>query len=142
MSLATWKAEFYPVEAKDVKPEDALDHSIRKWEGLRVQSLRKHGLKKENHGLATAMGDRSGCLFLPASQNCALCAHYKGADRKCQGCPLAQSRGGLRCDVARTSHGETISPWHAWAVRGVSRHMLVALRRAKKWVEEQRERGK
>ncbi len=47
MSLATWKAEFYPFTAEKCAaefPEEALDHSIRKWEGLSPENLKKHGV--------------------------------------------------------------------------------------------------
>lgn len=40
MSLKTWKLEFYPVEASTVSKEDALDHSLRKWEGLTEENLK------------------------------------------------------------------------------------------------------
>lgn len=44
MSLETWKEEFYKIPAEECIKEQALDHSITKWEGLRPENLQKHGL--------------------------------------------------------------------------------------------------
>jgi hypothetical protein len=41
MSLESWKAEFYPIPADEVKKKDALAHSLRKWEGLRKEQSRE-----------------------------------------------------------------------------------------------------
>ena len=36
MSLKSWKAEFYPVTASRVSKKNALEHSLKKWEGLKL----------------------------------------------------------------------------------------------------------
>ena len=76
MSLDTWKAEFYPVPADSVAETDALTHSLRKWEGLRKESLEKHGLR-------TNVG-----WFRIDRSTCALCQrHLKSYT--CRTCPIA-----------------------------------------------------
>lgn len=43
MSLITWKAKFYPEPANArMSKRDALLHSLRKWEGLTKENLKKH----------------------------------------------------------------------------------------------------
>lgn len=44
MSLETWKQEFYPVSAEEavVDAIAAVNHSIKKWEGLRPNTLANH----------------------------------------------------------------------------------------------------
>ena len=52
MSIESWKAEFYPVEAAEVSAEDALAHSLKKWQGLQEESLLKHSLVKCRDGIS------------------------------------------------------------------------------------------
>lgn len=44
MSIQSWIDEFYPVTAEECLPDDALEHSIKKWEGLQPDALERHGL--------------------------------------------------------------------------------------------------
>jgi hypothetical protein len=42
MSLASWKAEFYPTPASRIKTVlGAVKHSLRKWKGLRTVALKR-----------------------------------------------------------------------------------------------------
>lgn len=70
MSLETWKAEFYPIPADKVKKKDTLEHSLRKWEGLRKENLEKHGVKLSGPMLTGL--DGLGYMLI-ASESCALC---------------------------------------------------------------------
>lgn len=125
MSIATWEAEFYPTEAEKTRREDALTHSLRKWEGLKKENLDKHGLSIVHGAIAEEGYDKTKSPFTGDnpehslrmhSGNCALCHHYEypGWDystvSKCKPCPLYQARGGRRCDVPRSDESE--SSWH------------------------------
>ena len=100
MSLETWKAEFYPVDAS--KAEDPLAHSLRKWEGL--SQLEAHGLRQYGGMLE----DSDGLVFYFDSDTCALCHKHVESER-CQTCPLAIARGGVPCDEPRSD--EQASPY-------------------------------
>lgn len=111
MSLDSWKEEFYPVEADDpsIKTNlQAVQHSIRKWEGLGDDNLRKHGVGRGNFGNVFD-GDRS---FGIDGSTCALCVRHLDTAHECRACPLARARGGVRCDCNRRN--EDISPFAAW----------------------------
>lgn len=106
MSIETWKAEFYPVPASEVAAEDALQHSLRKWIGLREENLSKHGVtKKEAHvgGIA-----------------CALCKNYMvdSDPYSCGLCPIVKLHG-LSCDNLG-------SPWWEW-VEGYGPEPMIAV---------------
>ena len=110
MSLESWKAEFYPVEASEVSVKDALAHSKRKWEGLRRENLERHGLELEGGGLVAASS--VGTLFFIASDSCALCHYFLEKSKgdyyqRCTNCPLRMVRG-EPCDAP--SHNPP-SPW-------------------------------
>ena len=91
MSLKTWIKEFYPVRAEKVSKQDALDHSIKKWEGLKKKNLLKHQLSSgpDNHAYIT---DRAGGSSFIDSDTCALCHHYlgEGYDYPCEKCPIVK----------------------------------------------------
>ena len=44
MSIESWKAEFYPTPADEASKDQAIAHSLRKWEGLRKENLDRHEL--------------------------------------------------------------------------------------------------
>ena len=120
MSLETWKAEFYPIEAEDVPVEQAIDHSLTKWIGLRAENLARHALEIDTYGMLVEIADNNKVMELGGS-NCALCACYHDdeaydydldEDAPCQECPLAIVRGGVACDDTRES--EERSPWSDW----------------------------
>lgn len=130
MSLATWKKKYYPVEACEVPKADALAHSIRKWEGLRLPVLEEHGLTREDHKIS----DRRGNALFIDSNTCALCVHYFGEKQDCERCPLAIARGGIPCDVE--SDRERVSPYDAFSVSGPE-PMIAALHEAAEWQKAQ-----
>ncbi len=60
MSLESWKKEFYPTRAADVKTlDEALTHTERKWEGLRPENLERHGLRKHMTASTIRMSTKS-----------------------------------------------------------------------------------
>lgn len=90
MSLATWMAEFYPVDADTVPKDDNLKllaHSLRKWIGLMPKALEKHGVRVLR-GVVQNMDYSGGLPFLPISAaTCALCRAYTGCG-DCGDCPI------------------------------------------------------
>jgi hypothetical protein len=76
MSMETWEAEFYPIDARDCGAKDAVAHSLRKWRGLRADALQRHGMTV----VATPMScpritDGRNELSIDAD-SCALCVEY------------------------------------------------------------------
>lgn len=113
MSEETWLAEFYPIPADKVSAEDALDHSIKKWEGALKKNLKKHGL---------------GCPPMDFDgHSCALCVHH--LDEFCEHCPLSIVRGDVACDELRPY--ERKAPYAQYIVKGNPRPMLTWLKKAK-----------
>lgn len=125
MSLESWKQEFYPVPAPTVPKEQAVAHSLRKWEGLRQEGLGRHRISISGRAII----DENGRFFINAG-TCSLCHLYlKGGN--CTGCPLNDSRG-MSCDKARYKE-ESI--YHEFANNGNPEPMIDALRKAQEWEE-------
>lgn len=132
MSFESWKAEFYLVDAQDrsVRSVDAaLDHSLRKWEGLREKNLEKHGLVQIGTSLFEALPDDTydgyGLELRIDGETCALCAHFSCSSDFSYSlkpaCPLDAKRG-APCDVERED--ERNSPYHAWSKYGHAGPMI------------------
>ena len=131
MSLETWKAEFYPIEADKTTKEQAIEHSLRKWQGLTPENLKKHGVIHERFaGVIDENDFRAGkpTYMYPEAVpidagTCALCHHYHSEpddggylddeepDDYCGECPLKLTRHAT-CDNARDD--ENTSPWSAF----------------------------
>jgi len=93
MSIKTWESEFYPTEARTV-PKDrraALEHSLRKWRGLRAEALARHEMGRAVGDICAV--DGSGDIFPVNSDTCALCVHWFGPYKGCSDCPLAEELG-------------------------------------------------
>lgn len=133
MGLASWKVEFYPIDAQDVTTwAQAIDHSLLKWKGLLPNNLAKH-----NVILDSAAGwfvcDRSRQRLDIDSFSCALChlaSRYKKhtAAVMCSLCPLAKIRGGNPCDKT-TWRDVGKSPWAEFVNNGNPRPMIAWLQR-------------
>ncbi len=126
MSFNTWKAEYYPVDAHDTHVDDALAHSIRKWDGFMPQALKKHdGHVDGYYGGYIRFADN---VLIVDGSTCALCVHH--LQHACRTCPLAQVRGGVPCD--RTRSRELYSPYWDWVLNRKPNRMRQWLRRARK----------
>lgn len=121
MSLATWKAEFYPIEADEVAIKDAIDHSLQKWLGLLPENLKKHNVTILDKCVQDLDDDRYDPDYIVVgSESCSLCHHYHtddptdededGDEVYCELCPLYKVRGNVACDAERAE--EANSPWH------------------------------
>ncbi len=88
MSLESWKREFYPIDAKsEMTEQEAILHSIKKWEGLTKENLNKHMLDADCGWLSDEFGE----AFDIDSSTCALCAKF--IRKYCQYCPLYKKQG-------------------------------------------------
>lgn len=121
MTLLTWKAEFYSTLARDCSAEDAIKHSLRKWEGMRETNLNKHGIETSavtSHLYEIGKPCSTDFVFRVDDSSCALCHHFSPNDMICRDCPLQTVRGAA-CDRPRSD--ETHSPWSAWQDDGGDR---------------------
>lgn len=66
--------------------------------------------------------------------------HYGGHTGDCKRCPLAIVRGGVQCDIDRP--GEVGSPYYSFTGEGNPRPMLKWLRRARKFENAKKKKGK
>lgn len=104
MSLRNWIADYYPETAENIvqrtrDPLDLLDHSLRKWMGLRPDVLSRYGLKvirSSTEGPVKIVDMDDLEWYLPIDCNsCSLCCAYPDDD--CSDCPLLLARG-IPCD--------------------------------------------
>lgn len=146
MSLESWKQEFYPMKANQTSVDDALDHSIRKWEGLQPENLAKHGVhlwRQYSAGFYRVVeigqeGHPEHDRVRIDASTCALCIHFdydSGSLNGCGDCPLGQVRG-VPCTERTEAEENRISPWGSFLQCGDPQPMLVQLRRAKDMVEQ------
>lgn len=129
MGAKEWLATYYPAPASEVHHEQALAHSLRKWEGLRPEVLKEHGLRSNGYYLYGSGSDSS--ILMLGESSCTLCASfYNDHDREtpCAACPLAIARGGVPCD--ELMEGEGSSPWGHFAKTQDPEYMIGWLRRA------------
>ena len=120
MTIASWKEEFYPVEAKDCPVEDAIEHSLDKWKGLRRENLEKHGLVQLN----SEIGERQGYhTFNVNSISCALCKHHLDVLNSCPECSISKIRR-MACDRGKDA------PWVKFVVENNPEPMIELLEEA------------
>lgn len=119
MSIETWKKEFYPVSATSrMSKKAAIEHSIKKWEGLLPENLKKHGV----------VLDRCGDIhddvinFEISDQSCALCQKYM--HECCAKCPLHEKLG-FECGKGKIETGDG---WISYMEEGDPELMLKNLR--------------
>lgn len=80
MTDQEWTNKYYPVEATDCLEDEAVAHSILKWEGVvwAIENQRRVPIRVD-------------------ADTCALCVHYYESSNeespKCEKCPLALSLG-------------------------------------------------
>ncbi len=102
MSLKTWKEEFYPVEADSLEAQSsaraAIEHSLRKWRGLRPEALLKHKVRLEGPYHKQIFDDCADESQVISGSSCALC------QRLCYDCPLVKVSG-LVCDDEGSAWG-------------------------------------
>ena len=125
MSLKTWKEEFMPTEACDTSKEEAYDHVLRKWIGLREENLRRHGLRRFYASIRGKYNDIPYSMSVDCS-TCAFCLHYlKPAGVGCGSCPLFKSLG-ASCD-RRDGGYPARSPYDEFLLDGNPEPMISAI---------------
>lgn len=117
MSLKTWKEEFYKTPAESVSPEDALDHSLNKWIGLRPENMKRYDVEYDGSGLVDSKQGARESLIINF-ESCALCQVFMGEEieetalNECSRCPLYIANGYVSCDDY-TDDGKT-SKYHSF----------------------------
>lgn len=110
MSIKTWMEEFYQIKpTKRMSKKDAIVHSLRKWEGLTKENIKKHGLNI----IYGQMCDDNDDSFGIDSDSCALCIKYISDnfnDVDCGKCPLFKKLG-FACGDGRLSD----DGWRQWS---------------------------
>jgi hypothetical protein len=89
--IESWKKEFYPVPADQVKGLRAgLEHSIKKFKGCRGENLSKHHVELvwQSGRAPEVREDYRNCFTLNGTV-CALCCVFP----RCVGCPLVSCDG-------------------------------------------------
>ena len=133
MSKKSWLKEFYPIHAEDSSLKTNLmrvQHSLRKWRGLRKEELKRHGITVVDDRMLQTK--RTGNFVLMVDdRSCALCdrhASFGLFGGGCESCPLTRVRSGHRCDRGRLSEDQ--APWHAWTYDQNPEPMIAALEKA------------
>lgn len=97
-----WLDTYYPVPADQCPKEDAVAHSLRKFEGLRPEALKEHGLRLLQ---GCVFDDNDNLIITLGRSSCALCASYFTSPR-CSGCPLSLAE--KECEVDENPYTEMI----------------------------------
>ncbi len=134
MSLDSWKAEFYAVEADPWNGStlEAIEHSLKKWRGLRRANMVRHNVFKEERIALIRDADTIQPLAL-GGNTCALCTLFYDASAiarrkslddlpECHLCPLVKS--------GRASCEQSLSPYMHWAKSGDPEKMIADLKHA------------
>lgn len=117
MTVKTWIEEFYPKSILATTPDEAVQHSLTKWQGLLPKNLRKHNVRVSTYGYVVGidLDDQMDSLVINGD-TCALCHHFLNNGRDevdlCEPCPLYKARGDVGCDRERDD--EETAPWYAF----------------------------
>lgn len=97
MNFEGWKEKYYPKPANETTPEEALDHSLRKWEGALPENAEEFGLSFTRGTMIDGKADwsRAADLLTFDSESCSLCRHHvlpkeiRGSlANRCDTCPI------------------------------------------------------
>lgn len=97
MSFSSWKREFYPKKSDTVKSEkEAIKHSLRKWQGLTKQNLKKHKITL-SAGIPSLyppyIETKTDSFFIDYT-SCSLCYwSFDHLTKDCDECPLGKIIG-------------------------------------------------
>ena len=138
MSFASWKSEFYPVDAESEEHigSDAslVEHSLLKWRGALPENVGKHGVKYNDWRILDGDGEEALEYY---GATCALCLRYVMTAGVCDGCPLFAAIG-LPCDVPPYGSKSSVYVPSVYAQSGNDpTPMITALERALTTGEEQ-----
>lgn len=148
MSLASWKNEFYPVPAEQAIGDavSAVNHSLRKWEGLRADNMKRHGCYAAGSAISDDPLDvvsDDGTMLLNC-ETCALCKYkdsVTGNQWYCDKCPITLATG-CPCDDLYADDGAdeyVVIPWDEWTTRQDPEPMIAVLETTRKWLLAQQD---
>jgi hypothetical protein len=111
MTFSAWKKEFLPTtQFANMTPLEAVDHAVKKWQGLLQGNLGAYGMTLNYRTLREA-GGGSADFHLDAD-SCALCHFYfhdsedddpeEDSKGDCPSCPIVRA-GGLPCGEDKSS---------------------------------------
>ena len=140
MSFASWKREFYtsPAHYTATSTYRALQHSLKKWQGLTKTNLTRHNLiKYKDHDLVE-IGGYEHEHFAITADSCALCHQYmlsRKMKSSCSQCPIYLETG-MDCDGFIGDHDDhdhlvtsETTPYKTWIYTGNPRKMITLLRK-------------
>ena len=133
MSINSWKQEFYQGRLRDAArdPVKATEHCIVKWTGLTPANLKKHDLIKDPDyfNRNSIVNPKTNGRFTVGEAECALCLYDSTHSlHGCCACPLIKV--GALCRYED-------SPYQRWVRTGNNKPMIVALKKALKYVKKQ-----
>lgn len=118
-----WLEKYYPVKPNSLMTqEEALNHSLKKWEGLDCSTLSEYRLTK----MANTIYEGDKKVISINGETCALCVLYYDTTTQdgeydiCGECPL-RIKTGFVCD-------DTFSPYDFWCRNVSNTRMTKALR--------------
>lgn len=132
MSLASWKKEFYQGRLRDAarSPLAAVEHSLRKWEGLRKVNLDAHGVVIECSDVVNPDTDTRFGIDCDSCALCKMCTStitsWRGSlspHTDCDKCPIVLATG-EECDGGG-------SPYDKWVDFDDPVPMIAALNAAR-----------
>jgi hypothetical protein len=134
MSKATWLAAYYPTPASRRlrSPLLVLAHSLRKWQGLLPDALKKHRVWIDHIALRST-GKRNELVLTIGGGTCSLCQFVNG---ECNRCPLVLA-GELEC-----ASGNQASAYHIFCHTGSAGPMVDALTRAQQFYKDAQKEAK
>ncbi len=148
MSVRSWCKEFYPVTPHLVSVEDAAEHSLQKFIGLREENLLKHDVIK--HGNLVVYDNYKKKYNMPREEysdnnrdnvrinasSCALCYHHANKDvlvDYCEACPIYSYKKSLGYDcISEACHMEYL----VWYNRLGPDQMIELLYATQEWEKE------
>lgn len=143
MTIETWKEQAYSITAKqaaELSEKECAQHSLNKWECLRPEILKKHGMTKKiytyeilkKHGIKEYIDTYSKYIrdintnerFNIDGSTCSLCEKYH-EELDCSKCPIFKMKG-RSCD----------EEYQAFTFDDSPKPMIDLLKETLIWIEE------
>lgn len=99
MGIATWKREYYKGRLRDAArdPLSAVEHSIKKWKGLRSKNLKAHGLVPSWGDIVDQATNKVFTIDVTTCALCKMCGTGSDDQTLCIKCPIVKVTG-RTCD--------------------------------------------
>lgn len=137
MSIESWKKEFYVEELpKDDDELEATKNCLKKWEGLREESLKKHGITITK--LANLIDSQENRFYIDAD-TCQLCRIIERELNSCEDCPIYEAIGKDCCNEFDENFEEELpfeeSIYGIWRKKQNPEPMIEALKRTIEYLQ-------